>query len=859
MATSPSKHIPERSPGSSKTKVKDTHIVPGIKRERSEKVAAVAPRVTPCRPRVPETSRKEELTPSATTEPAASTAMPSTEPYNNSSDLSPLPPLNSAFYSHLILREGRHTTRVPPRRLKRCTSQPGRHTPSKCSGALGSPSGTSPQSSYSRSLITQDKNNAPPPSRPVFSASSTTENNSRRGLILVAIVIACAVLIFAIYGTIRFLKPRREIPTALEGPMCRTRYCGEVALLSELMLNTSIDPCTDMKARTCSAPTNFIKGHKHGTKLMTLSVTYQALRFDNMLRWAERQLSLLRHLASVYKACMADVTDGESAEGIRKLRKFMSQLNIPWLTAPSLGLDALDVLLNLAFNWRVELWFGLNVVRNLDGSKNIIVGGESSLRVWLDIHDSVEASNAHRAQWNGFVSKFAPGPATVPAKEFDADFSVNDYIFKELSGVLRVRLPKPVQFVVRDAQSHTRSISAQHWMRALNDRIKLYGPFVFSDSITFRNAVLLKALDRIFTKHSSSEILKHLSWIFLQMYGPIADRRLLSITYGNEEEARSRRPIFCAEQVTAAYPGLIESLYVLRYFNSSTRATIDRQLASIKNAALSKVAGLAWADEAFRQEISQKLEKLAARIWPPKHLLTEHGISQVFASWFSSSANQSFIESWLSAVLKRSVFRDNASLTAFMQKEPRPFTVPFIMYDYFLNEVPISAVALSFPDNPIFGIKALGYGALGLVYATQLVKVFDDVGIRVDAHGRLRPNDSWVSVGTKKALATRDGCLNPALESTIPEVPALEIAHAAFEDSFGADSAARSMRVVSGLNEEQLFFVAACVSMCSNRETLPSIRLDCNKAVMNFAPFARAFNCSPNSAMNPSRKCPYLN
>ncbi|KAH7941316.1 hypothetical protein HPB49_012173 [Dermacentor silvarum] len=62
---------------------------------------------------------------------------------------------------------------------------------------------------------------------------------------------------------------------------------------------------------------------------------------------------------------------------------------------------------------------------------------------------------------------------------------------------------------------------------------------------------------------------------------------------------------------------------------------------------------------------------------------------------------------------------------------------------------------------------------------------------------------------------------------------------------------------VKDLTEEKVFFITACLPSCA---VTPADNLyggDCNKAVMNFAPFAEAFGCPVGSNMNPATKCTF--
>ncbi|KAL1419533.1 hypothetical protein MTO96_025277 [Rhipicephalus appendiculatus] len=62
---------------------------------------------------------------------------------------------------------------------------------------------------------------------------------------------------------------------------------------------------------------------------------------------------------------------------------------------------------------------------------------------------------------------------------------------------------------------------------------------------------------------------------------------------------------------------------------------------------------------------------------------------------------------------------------------------------------------------------------------------------------------------------------------------------------------------IADLTEEKVFFITACLSTCAKTPAENFYGGDCNKAMMNFAPFAKAFNCPKGSKMKPATQCSF--
>lgn len=661
----------------------------------------------------------------------------------------------------------------------------------------------------------------------------------------VAITVIFCILAYALLS-----KPVREA-SVLDSLFCRTEDCGIQADILQRWLNTSVDPCHDFDGYVCSKWVD-VEGRKQITGVLGYGLKQWAKDFENKLRRAIPYLDNAGYVLDVFLKCMADISKAESRRGVEQLKEFMRELRVPWPEAPSAGVDPLEVVLDLSINWRMGPWFDVTVLPYGDGTANVVLRPACLYWEWFSIEREVGASAAHTAVWNGLYQEFAPRQPQRPQAEVEQIVRIHSNIYEELSRVVKARLAAPFQIDIRRIGAYTVNVSADRWRKALEASSRR--PFLLSDNLIFADKTLLEAVNNVFFRYKDAAVLWHLSWTFVQVFSSIADRDFLTHKFGSQAMARRRRRSFCVTEVEAAYRWIVVSLLVAADFPRESRDNIDASLNKITQTIASLLENVTWADPGFGQALGDKVRNVSVTLWPSESLLTGDGQSKLHAGWFSNAS--SFAEDWINAARnwRKLVTRSGHAEVA---EHPRNFLVPFVRYDHFLNAVRVALVTLSRPWYYAKGTKAMDYGALGFFYALQLVRSFDIVGIQVDPEGRI--TDSWLPTGTKAALAKKASCLGPksdAYDDFFPEIVAMEAAHAAYEAAVNEYD--RSLKVHHAFSEDQLFFVAACVTICGLKNAYPALRVSCNKAVSEMAAFANAFRCPENAAMNLTNKCAFF-
>ncbi|XP_075721633.1 neprilysin-1-like [Rhipicephalus microplus] len=113
---------------------------------------------------------------------------------------------------------------------------------------------------------------------------------------------------------------------------------------------------------------------------------------------------------------------------------------------------------------------------------------------------------------------------------------------------------------------------------------------------------------------------------------------------------------------------------------------------------------------------------------------------------------------------------------------------------------------------------------------------------------------SWLSDDVKDAFEQHTVSCRAENMSSFPDVPGMEVAYEALRRKLGK----RHVQLSKILTEEKVFFITTCLATCSATPADNIFAGDCNKAVMNFAPFAKAFECPVGSPMNPVNKCSFF-
>ncbi|KAH7961065.1 phosphate-regulating neutral endopeptidase PHEX [Rhipicephalus sanguineus] len=654
--------------------------------------------------------------------------------------------------------------------------------------------------------------------------------------------ITCALLLY--------LMPRSAITSALRGSRpCVTPSCRDQADTIAAWVNDSVDPCDDFEAYACTRWTPKIEGAWAGSAMMCHADHYWIREFRQRLDEGANSLPIAKRLAILFDSCMKKRTTEEARREVSEIREFMRDLKIPWPEPPLPGVEPLGVMLDLVFNWDIDIWFRVDLSRHttdIADRRNLLLQPAMVLSArWHNVAGILH-TDKFVEYWSGFHRAFASDETMRPLGAILNISRMQKTIYRDFIHVENGELKHPTHTLLGDIRSYTTHISVRQWTDALNDNLVGHGKFVSSDGVTAMDAELLAVVDRMFANFSREQLLDHVSWELVQLIAPLAGTELLLAKYGSERRAQMEGSNFCSTQIERAYRWLVTAVALLPQFDASARAFLDEQLTNITEAAIAKVNGVLWADNGSVEMVANKLRNQRAIIWPPNEPLDDDVLSKTFDSWFYKNAT--FTQHWIRSVTKWRQMRRSPTYKR-SNDSPRSYAFPHFEYDPLSNVVRVSASALFSPWYQAAGSRAALYGGIGFTFAREMVKAFDAPAF--DRDGKFL--DTWPTEIWKEASADKASCLRPEFDAVFPEIPALEVAHAAFLAS-STDGAAISRQ----WSAERVFFVTACFTMCNLPNTLRRFRADCNKALRNFAPFAAAFKCPPNSRMNPKTKCSYF-
>ncbi|XP_075535207.1 endothelin-converting enzyme 2-like [Dermacentor variabilis] len=680
--------------------------------------------------------------------------------------------------------------------------------------------------------------------------------------VLVSIGIGCLLLLLLCFGAVAFTWIKRGSPSRYNvnevAAVCASEGCIRHARLIAAKVNVSMDPCEDFEAFACSRWTAATEHYDYASAVTSALAGHWFDDFRASMVAGAVQIPTGRRVIAALDSCTAESTSKGFAEGLKVLKAFMSRLRISWPEESFPKANPLGVLLDMAYNWRLGLWFEAASVHNStnNGERRplVFLSPGTFVIFWYPYQRSVSALN-YEDYWNHFYRTIAPDQPQLTTEEITRIASVENGVFSELIAVSNSTIKEPAEVSLADMERFTNTVSPNQWIVELNKAIRPSDLLTTASTVVVSDVALLRTIDNLFSRYTRRELLRHISWFFIQVFAGLADRRLLVSKVGHEGRAWLYRHIFCATEVEAAFKALVVALYLVPRFAKPMRQEINDQLSEVVTSAIHQISNVSWADKLSKGAAVRKLQSIKTLLWLPDSLLTEDALSVMYSNF--SLNESSFISYFLNAyensgkLIKRDMYAEALSL-------PLNFVLPFVNYDYIRNAVSIAMAALSAPLYAANATAAMFYGGLGFSYAMAVVRALDDTGLRVDPQGRvLNSDDSWVSVRWKDAVAAKTSCLGVQSATLFPEIPAVEIAYAAFQSALAKKD--RPKRLGTNFTEEQEFFITACFSLCRLPQTVfGSLAGSCNKAVMHSAAFSEAFGCKNGRNMNASRMCSYF-
>lgn len=533
----------------------------------------------------------------------------------------------------------------------------------------------------------------------------------------------------------------------------------------------------------------------------------------------------------------------------------MRKMGIPWPAPPKGDKSPLRVLLEAAYRYKVDIWFAIRFL------PRYTVGGVRSPFIHLSTSDSIiasfqdhqmlVASNTYDTYWRHFYSDFQEGERL----EFPPEDFINEtrlmqtFVYETFFNVATGAVADgPRRVAVSSLGVYTRNLSSEEWKTELLETLPVTD-ITDVDKVSVSDLSLLNAVGAIFATYTRKKILDHLGWHVAQLYGPLADFRLMRVKYGDDNATRRILPAVCAREVDGLFRGLAATVLL----SPNITEGLHGVLRNIVNTTYSMIEEATWLENSIKSVVRNKFYGMRTLLRPNSKLFQDTSVTAIYIN-FTQSATSMFQyilgSTAASDAVRKMIFNGRAETISV----PNTALLPLFSYDRAMNELSIAASAVQAPMYSEEGTKVMTYAGFGFFFAQHLVHSLDSLGRRVLPSGTIEDTMNASSFGAAftNALEHRSHCTRTISDAQFADLVALVVTYAALRRAvFGENE----LSLEQSFTNEQVFYTGICYLMCRQSGAVGPLFGDCNKAVSNFPPFAKAFGCADGSKMNPDKKC----
>lgn len=674
---------------------------------------------------------------------------------------------------------------------------------------------------------------------PVISGPFTAASELQRrhpGLLpcVMCMTVACVGLALAMV----LMRQQVQLDATLlsSAKVCGTKDCREQASRIAMNIDAKRDPCEDLYAYTCGGA----KASDSKRSLMSSYVESVKGFIQRGLVPEERNSSGAAHMAySAFNACLSRSAGG--LDTVKSFAEFMSARKIPWPSSAPQDADPLDVLVDLAVNWRVPLLFDVRLLYTERENPLVVVFEEI-------------------------------GDVTLLRMEqlSDSNLSVGEYdnLLRSVAGYLRegaVLSDEACRQLRQDEGSVRNNVTPIAWSEEeevdvfvayLNDSVLEMGPTWLtllqrhlgrdvdlspSTNLLAHSGRHFHAVLTLLDSGPRDRLLNVIGWTFAYSYLWLVNPDLNHFQPGKESDVFDVQAA-CFLAIQESYGTLLVAPQFLAYFHQQANRQRLFDLLNETTQALARavLASRSLANATKNWAVEKILQRTRRQLWPPEPFFHAELLDELYEGFpaaltTSPGLFKSLFEARRAArrILKNSYY--SRLLTGSVQWPAKE-----VRYWYSGDLLQVSLSALFPPSYYRDDAGVSAYSGLGFQIARALVRT-------VDEHGRT--TDDTAKHEWKQVAKCRLDSTNTSRErDAVVRLFALNVALEALRSN--TKNQLEGLEGLEQLTGLQTFYVSFCSKFCGHRRGSEL----CSVA-MNASEFGDAFECPVVPSASKDRRC----